>query len=88
MCLFLENVLVLELSAYLCLFFTTFVSIFSKIYQKRYYYEVSTLCSKKRDCFELQIELKPFFLFSLIRCVYHSESKQDKKYSLREKTKY
>ena len=61
MCLFLSNVLILELSAYVCLFFTNFVLVFHKISRKRAYFKVFPLCPKKRDRFLVRDQVKAFF---------------------------
>ena len=62
MCLFLKNVLILELSVYLSLFFTNFVLVLHKISRKRAYYKVFTLCPNKRGRFLIIDQPKTFFL--------------------------
>ena len=56
------NVLILELSASLCLFFTNFVLVFDKISRKRANYKVFALYPKKRSRFLVKDQVKAFFL--------------------------
>ena len=55
------NVLILELSAYLCLFFTNFVVVFHKISRKYAYYKVFILCLKKRCHLLVKDQVMTFF---------------------------
>ena len=48
MCFFIENVLILKLSAYVCLFFTNFVLVFHKISRACAYYKVLALLYFRR----------------------------------------
>ena len=68
MCIFLKNVLILELRAYLYLLSTNFVLVFNKISRKCAYYKVFALCPKKRGRFLVEDQVKVFLAFySLLR---------------------
>ena len=61
MCLFLKNVLILELRAYLYLLSTSFVLVFNKISRKCAHFKVFALCPKKRGRFLVEDQVNVFF---------------------------